>query len=189
MSLTNNDTYGLSLRHTLQGHTQEVNRIAWSFDGHLLASSSFDGTVRLWDVQTGLSSHIIKEHSGPVYSVAWSSNNTLASCSKDEIIVIYNASFETFQVEHFERAHHGNIYDLAWSSGGWMFASCSEDHTIRTWTPPSHRPIIHNGHSSDVFCVAWQPQGNEIFASGSSGGPIRLWDTSTMIKSQYVRSL
>jgi len=103
--------------------------------------------------------------------------------------VIYNASSKTFLVEHFERAHHGNIYDLAWSSGGWMFASCSEDQTIRTWTPPSRRPIIHNGHSSDIFCVTWRPQGNELFASGSSGGPIRLWDTSSMIDSQYVRTL
>ena len=41
-------------RHrTLVGHTNEVNAVAFSPDGKLLASSSRDETIRLWDTQTG----------------------------------------------------------------------------------------------------------------------------------------
>ena len=49
----NNIPPGFTLRHTLSGHTEQINRLAWSPDGHMLASPSYDKTIRLWDVQTG----------------------------------------------------------------------------------------------------------------------------------------
>ena len=38
---------------TLQGHTSVVWSVCFSPDGQTLTSSSADGTIKLWDVQTG----------------------------------------------------------------------------------------------------------------------------------------
>jgi WD40 repeat protein len=45
---------------TLQGHTSEVRGVALSADGGLVASGSYDGTVRLWQARTGADLHTLR---------------------------------------------------------------------------------------------------------------------------------
>ena len=49
-------------RLTLAGHTERVMSVAFTSDGKTLASGSYDGTVRLWDVATGQERATLKGH-------------------------------------------------------------------------------------------------------------------------------
>src|SRR4051812_47815689 len=83
----------LTLRHVLRGHTDTINRIAWSPDGSYLASPSTDNTIRIWDARSGACVRTLKEHTGKVYSVAWSPNGQrLASGSDDGTIRMWEAA-------------------------------------------------------------------------------------------------
>jgi WD40 repeat protein len=99
--------HGLTLRYTFRGHKEEINRITWSPDGRFLASSSFDTTVRVWDIQTGEMQRSLTGHTKAIYSVAWSPDGRLlASCSKDRYILIWD-----IQAEHYIYPYpgfHGN---------------------------------------------------------------------------------
>jgi WD40 repeat protein len=42
--------------HTFWGHTSDIQNLAFSKDGELLASSSYDGTILLWDMKPFINS-------------------------------------------------------------------------------------------------------------------------------------
>ena len=49
---------------TFTGHTKEVHDLAFSPDGRLLASASWDETVKIWSVADGRELRTLKGHKG-----------------------------------------------------------------------------------------------------------------------------
>ncbi len=69
-----------------RGHTDQVHCGAWSHDGKLLATGSFDTTVRLWDAATGAARAVINAHDFALTSLAFSPDDTLlASTGQDGV--------------------------------------------------------------------------------------------------------
>src|SRR5262245_49029156 len=57
--------------HTsLKGHRDCITSLAFSPDGRTLASASYDGTVKLWEVLTGQERVTLRGHQDRVFSVA-----------------------------------------------------------------------------------------------------------------------
>jgi WD40 repeat protein len=51
------------------GHIWPVFSVTFSPDGRLIASGSYDKTIKLWDVKTGREIRTLKGHSGSVWSL------------------------------------------------------------------------------------------------------------------------
>jgi WD40 repeat protein len=47
---------------TLKGHSGSVSSVAFSPDGKLVVSASYDKTIRLWDAVTGAALQTLKGH-------------------------------------------------------------------------------------------------------------------------------
>ena len=162
-------------------HTDHVNSVAFHPDGHILASTSYDGTIRLWDLNTGL--EILKTLKGS--SVAFHPDgHTFAISSWDYTIRLWNTS--TGELINTLAGHTNWVNSVAFHTDGHTIASASYDETIRLWNANTGEHIrTLEGHTEGINSVAFHPDGHTIAsASGRSGrwdgdNTIRLWNANT----------
>ena len=172
-------------RGEVAGHTTTVNHLAFKPNSYLLASGSYDKTIRIWDVgdNTNLR-HVrtLRGHTSIVTSVAWSPDGrTLASASHDGTVRLWNPNNGiNFAVL---RGHTEKVYCVAWSPDGSILASASNDLTIRLWDPDTQgtlrvlRGHTRGGYGKGAVEVAFHPNGQTLVSMG--GGGIFLWNPNT----------
>ncbi|NES78933.1 MULTISPECIES: S-layer homology domain-containing protein [Okeania] len=80
------DVESWKVRYTLEKHSQAIKAIAISPDGKILASSSEDGNINLWDLGTGKLLRSIKGDGAIVFSP---DSKQLVSVSQDNIIQLW----------------------------------------------------------------------------------------------------
>jgi WD40 repeat protein len=182
MSLSNptvNDTTplpaGIVLRHTFKGHREEIYRLQWSPNGMQLASSSADGSVRIWNAQTGDLAHHLEGHADRVYSIGWFPDGRyITSTARDKTIRTWDITASIHSVINVEDK---TVYAVAWSPNGDTLASASHANVIWLANPKSEeiRQKLE-GHQAAVYSLTWSPDGKQL-ASGSADKTIRIWDS------------
>ena len=122
----------LRVLRSLGDGSNAINQLSFSPDGRLLAASSLDAWVRVFDVETGALVCPPLQHEAEVLAAAFSPDGTrLATGGRDRIVHI-------FETERFEElvqlhGHEAYIYRLEWSPDGEALVSSSGDATVRIW--------------------------------------------------------
>jgi WD40 repeat protein len=163
--------------HALPGHAKRAISVAFSRDGKLLASGSFQGSLKLWDAQTDAPPiRTVPAHIGPVSALAFNADGgRLASAGFDRFVKVWDVN--TGQLIHSLR-HTGIVRCVAFSRDGRRLASAGEDKTVRVWDTTTGREVLGlRGHTDWCATLAFSPDGRRL-ASASRDGTIRLWDAT-----------
>ena len=162
-----------------------VRAIAFSPDGRCLATGSDDGTMRVWEANTG---HEVArmEHEGPVRAVAFSPDGWwLASASDypDSTARVWEAvtGKEVARMEHLL-----GVETVAFSPDGQQVVSVSQDVAI-VWEAATGKEVTrkYHGGSGEVGSSTWEatfsPDGHWIVSrtGGSFWGDARVWEADS----------
>jgi WD40 repeat protein len=115
-----------------QGHTGEINAIAFDRDGGRCVSASSDRMVRLWDTATGQCLRVFEGHTDEVFAVAFHPDGTrIASGGRDRAVWLWDPARDQ-EVARLP-GHTSYIWSLAFSPDGETLLSGSGDFTVRLW--------------------------------------------------------
>ncbi|KAH9260043.1 hypothetical protein BASA81_001815 [Batrachochytrium salamandrivorans] len=179
--------YGFAVK-SLLGHSHFVEDVVLSQDGQFCLSGSWDGTLRLWDIKTGVTERRFVGHSKEVLSVAFSvDNRQIVSGSRDKTIKLWNTIGDCkFTV--VERGHTEWVSCVRFSPSTTtpLIVSCSWDKTVKVWNlgDCKLRASLEK-HTGYLNTVTVSPDGS-LCASGGKDGEAMLWD---LYDSKHLYSL
>ncbi|KAK4138202.1 DUF1900-domain-containing protein [Trichocladium antarcticum] len=167
----------------LAGHSRKVGHVLFNPAAeNILASSSGDMTIKLWDISTGQAGYTLK-HTDIVQSMSWSANGSmLVTTSRDKKLRVWDVRQE--KAVHEYAGHEGAKNSRA----VWMgehnriattgFSRMSE-RQIGLWEPGRKDPIggfTSLDSISGVCMPFWDEGSNCLYLAGKGDGNIRYFE-------------
>ncbi len=164
------------------GHSDSIYAADLSLDGKLLATGSYDRSIKVWETATGNEVVTLQGHHGAVFGLAFHPDgNIIASASDDRTVKLWDV-------------HHGQRLDtliepakaqyaVTFSPDGRFVVAGGVDNRIRVWEITKGGQAGTNllryarfAHEGPILALTFSPDGKTLFSSAEDR-TVKLWDT------------
>ncbi len=153
-----------------------IHGVAFSPNDPRLAAASEDGSVKIWNSDSGEELLSLPRSSG-FWDIAFLSNGRIVTAGQDGVARVWDA--DSGQEVLTLAGHKSTIVGVAGSPDGTRIATSGYDETVRVWdTTPGHEILTILGHQDVVWDVQYSPNGKRL-ASVSVDGTAKLWDSES----------
>ncbi|KAI0343076.1 U4/U6 snRNP-specific spliceosomal protein [Trametopsis cervina] len=168
------------------GDERPISQVRFSPNSQILATGSWAGNVKLWNVPSCTPIRTLRGHSDRVGGVAWHPQATLTQ-SEDSVNLVSGAADTNLHLWSLNsetplatlKGHQDRVCRVAFHPSGKYVASASFDTTWRLWdVTTSKELLLQEGHSKEVYSVDFQDDG-ALAASGGMDAIGRVWDLRT----------
>ena len=164
-----------------EGHLAYISDLKFSHDSHdskskLLASSSSDGTVRLWDLEVNeKESVLIFKHSSPSLQISFSrpDDKVLVTCTEEGYIHSWDTQESRLPILKHNKKW---VRDAEFSPDGQRIVTVSNDEIACLWDLEGNLLKKFEGHEQEIYDVSFHPDGQHV-ASSSADGKILIWNS------------
>lgn len=174
----------------LAGHEGAVLAIDISSDGRMVATSSSDQSVRVWDLTNRVEVTKLVRHRGAVLSVRFSQDGRrIISGGSDNLAMIWDwestISGDTSAPSAILVGHSAAVNAVAFSPDGMRALTGSQDNTLKLWDSGTRSTREGNeetelmsitAHQREVTAVDFSSDGKQILSAGRDRQAI-LWNS------------
>ncbi|MFM8274400.1 MAG: hypothetical protein ACKODX_19010 [Gemmata sp.] len=158
------------------GHGGPVTGLAVTADGKLLATSSEDKTVRVWDTTSGKQLRSFQGHMTKATAVAVRRDGRqVASASEDGAVRVWDLN--TTDEHRAVADSKESLWAVAVSPDGKRVAAAGADRSIRVYSPDSGKVEATLDAGAAMTALAFLPDGNRLVAAGGDK-VVKVWDVS-----------
>ncbi|ACK73938.1 WD-40 repeat protein (plasmid) [Gloeothece citriformis PCC 7424] len=169
---------------TVQGFRNRIWSVVFNFTNSMIACSSEDNQIHLWnksEQQTWKFFKSLSGHTDSVWSVAFSPNDHwLASGCEDGQVRLWNLETGNYILL---KGHNNRVRIVVFSPDGKWLAGGGNDRSVILWNVETGEIFQkldeeHNGHQRRVLSITFSSDG-QFIASSSRDQTIRVWDLNS----------